>query len=567
MSYIPIDRALVPMQNWPSNNPPLVPNLQLLPEGEEVLVYVCSEVANEVTQRAESSPVRMYMYNIITENNWNNQTYIDAVQMTCDYVVYLYRQGRFNSPLSAIRDAVGEMMAMLSAALVVGDPNVQRQLTRDVVDDCVFNERQLAGYLQQFTDMYRQTRASTSGYQRPMTPVSHGVARANHRYGGGGAGIAGHSAARGGIMTRGLSTTAQPVAPARTSRFARRDEPGNPAVQTAAPAQNAAAPLAAPETLDIKGEIESMDRAKHNIVYFGRDFEVATGPLRRRFEEAVEAHEEIATSKEAVDATGLAGGSLEEMAVALRARCIMNEIRENRGLSIFHSLGYLITPVLSRVDHTDLFKRLESCGSFEQVAQVLVKDLDDRKGDELRYALTYTAQIDRLLTRRINWWFKAALNRPQTKIGSFIEDAPDLTNWLNTKFSSKYNTAYRDFQQGVLNTFFKYRVGSDPRHDVIEDFLDDYKTEGVYVQPLVENYAMIHISATANELGYQIDPNHHVVSAKGAPLLHRLMVAIEAVSKRSVKTAGNLIVTSDDVRYLASRVYDEKDTLFTLTEI
>lgn len=308
-----------------------------------------------------------------------------------------------------------------------------------------------------------------------------------------------------------------------------------------------------------------MDRDAHNIIYFGKPFNVPTGPLRRKFEESVEQHESFANGSTKTALTCIITGSIEELAAAVRSRRT-KALLEDSSLSVYHAYGHLVTPVISIQDLHTSFGKLRTAATFENVAQMLMSELNGKEGDALRHTLTYVSQIDRLLTKAVNRFIRITLNQPSVAIDSFIEDIPGFAAWLNTKFSAKYNSAYQQFTKTALTSLFKFACEDDESSGICQ-FIADYQEEGVSIQPVVETVSMTYISATAKELGYNIDKTHQLLSAKSAPMLHRLMVAVEAMDSRDMRTMSKILVTSDDVHYRASRVAGETEELFVLAEI
>lgn len=575
MSYIPFDQLLAQPLQYASNNPPFVPHIDLLPEAEPLLVYACSEVANEVSCRAQNSYPRTYIFNLMIQNNWNNEIFADAVQLTCDLAVYMSRTRQGLSPMTALRDASIEVMKLLTASVALGNPDLQRHMSRDQIHDATVNDRTLSDLANQLREMHYQAqrRPMSTGYIRPALPSSGqrtgygGTPRASHRYGASAA--AASAVVRPGSMIQAGQRAQAPVDP-RVSRYGQRATPET--VARAETTNHTAAPIEQPTTIQqpqepttIQGAIETMDRDAHNIIYFGKPFNVPTGPLRRKFEESVEQHESFANGSTKTALTCIITGSIEELAATVRSRRT-KALLEDSSLSVYHAYGHLVTPIVSIQDLRAPFSKLRTAATFENVAQVLMSELSGKQGDALRHTLTYVSQIDRILTKAINRFIQITLNQPNIAIDSFIEDIPGFAAWLNTKFSAKYNSAYQQFTKTALACLFKFACEDDENSGVYQ-FIEDYQEEGISVQPLVESVSMTYISATAKELGYNIDKTHQLLSAKSAPMLHRLMVAVEAMDNRDMRTMSKILVTSDDVHYRVSRVAGETEELFVLAEI
>lgn len=310
-----------------------------------------------------------------------------------------------------------------------------------------------------------------------------------------------------------------------------------------------------------------MDRDAHSIVYFGRAWTVPTAPLRRRFEESVEAHElKAAGEKNSVRSLlPIVSGSLEDLAATLRMRHTQAQAEKSE-VSIYHTNAFLVTPIISSIDLTRVFEQLGSARNFESVITVLMNELENKEGAELRTALTYVSQIDRILTRLLRNFITLSLNKPSVEIDSFLEDGKDFPIWLNKEFKSVYNKAYQTFQDRVIGSVFSHHSSASDS-DAIDDFMSEYRSENVFAEPMVEKLSLVYISATSNELGYRIDPVHQVLTKESAPFLHRLMLATETEDARSTRSIGHVLVTADDVRYRAARVVDGLEPAFILKEM
>lgn len=542
---------------YPNGQPPYVPNVQLFPEGQSMLVLASSMVATEAGMMSGQSLARMFCYNMLSSAGWQNTAFAEVVKFACDYAVLRQRTGQAHSPSSVLIESVRDALSFYTSTLVMSYPDLARMVGNHDVASASHNAMIYQDLCNQINAMYGQSMGYAPpqgrlGHQSSLGPVSRlGGTVPPGRPMGHMQAPPSHPAA-----SRAVTQPQQQI----PTRYPTRPSPQQSVSQAPTMTENSQAstqtstPTPTPSTL--RGDIESMDRKAHSIVYFGKEYEVPTSPLRRKFEESVEEHENIANSSESVDTPYVAnhwsiGSSLSDLIAMVRFRRTKDV---GNDLSVYHSYGLVVTPIISPVDMKACFKLLSKSNTFSDVARVLTEQIDKiTDKTELRHTLSYVSQIDRYMTKVVNSFLQRQLSDKGIRITSFIEDAQTLTKYLNDRYAGKHNTDYVDYQRRVLAHLFAYtHAEGDQSQKHVLEMTEDFIDEGTFCDNLVTSHAITYITATSQELGYDIGVTPSTLVASSSPMLHRLITAIRLSQSRSSKfvTSNHLIVTSDDARYM-----------------
>lgn len=533
---------------YPSNNPPVVPQIELLPEAQPLLVHASAAVANEASEMAGQSGPRVFCYNMLSDVGWANNAFADVVKMVCDTAVMMFRNGQYNSPHLALNTAVKETLTLFTSMLVITNPDLMRSMAPEHVQAAENNYRVYEDRIGVLAAMYNSPVGARPGYGgrgAPPPARSYGartpaVRPAAFAHPGGG----------------GVTPPARPPQQSRVQRDQAKAEtpPSDKKVEE--------------KVTHITGEIEKMDRDAHAIIYFGQKYKVPTPPLRRRFEEAVEHQEAAAERKKPsethYDKTVLAGSSLGEIGVMARGRYLS---KFANGLDIFSTVGLVAHPVLS-VDPLDTLRtKLKACGTFSDLGMALSKYAQEApSGAGLRIALDAVSQIDRVLTGIVNDFLANSLSLPKLRVTSFVEDAPSLGKYLSDKYNGIYNKAYTNYQRDVMEELFLdlEGVGQFDVGGALGEPEDVYASVGDtgawHSMQLIVAYNLLYVTATAAELGYNINSSPKRMTPEGTPLLHRLIKAVRTQSSLlNIRTSQILLVTSDGARYAIHRSYEDGD--------
>lgn len=104
-----------PLMQWGPQNPPCIPQVQVEPAVQQFLPMVAGLVAAEITGRAQTNPLRLYMFNQCASNQWQNQWFQNAVSLVMNYMSLMLIFERVTAdPGQAASQAVAEVCELLA---------------------------------------------------------------------------------------------------------------------------------------------------------------------------------------------------------------------------------------------------------------------------------------------------------------------------------------------------------------------------------------------------------------------------------------------------------------------
>jgi len=543
-----MDRAETQLSQYASNNPPCVPRVPVMPDAEPVLVFAAAAVANEASRVATQSMARMFCYNCLAENGWNNPQFAEVVKLACDAAVIRVRSNQATTVGSIIVESAIEVLTLYASMLVISYTDLARALPQEAVNSAANNHRVYTDLVEDSAMMYNQL--AGVAYAQPPHPSTHFQPRV-------GSTQVAHANPVARAAYQGIGQPAVNERPLPSSVIRAQQAPVPVAVV-------ATAPVKPEEPNELTGAIENMDRNAHAIAYYGKEYTMPTAPLRRNLEVAVETFEELAakpSDEVSVNVNQVVFASLfmDEMIAVSMAEWA--ELPQD-GLAIYMRQGWVVTPIISSISLERTFDELKKCATFAAIATTLQKVIEEQTDKtELHLTLCYIGQIDRLLTKTLNEFLGNMTDLGDFKVGSFVEDAPVLSRYLNEKYKGKYNSAYTEFQKKVICKLFSNTKNSEDALAAITEGFD-----GAHCDFLTQAYSLTYISATAQELGYTAKKTPKFITANSTPMLRRLVKALTTYELARDMPPNHLVILADGTRYALYQVAGMEDG-FTLTEV
>lgn len=567
---------------YPMNNPPTVPRLNLIQEAEPLLVPAASLCANEVGFSCGHSQVRMFLYNMVSSNNWHNREFDELVSLAI-YQTLLKVHSGGGSPLALLTDSVREAVLLYAGHLGMAYPDLLSHLNRDQISAMADNARIYQEIMLATDQLIRDAAPYRPGPVRhyshnrpshhPMNNLPQREAAPHHRqavvnpaaqaaYGG-----------RGRAVTQPVQQSARPAAsPASpVSRRPLNVTVVNPEATVEEKPIYQPAAVAAPDPTPTQEvthtEDRTMDRNQHMIVYFGKNYGFEAQPVKQKVEEVVQVHEN------ALEGLVDDGPSINDnWVVASCERDAFDMIRlryleqTDDTMRLTQNYAIMSFPVLSRTNVSDLFAELSSDSTFQQMQENISLYLEKNKqNDQLRNILAAVSQVDRVLTNLVNDWLTNSFTESSVTIDSFIQDIVDLGRYLHKKYDGRYNGDYQRFQQQVAGWIFQHTREA-------EDSISTLALEGAgeHAEALSLSYSVIYIDATASELNYgEFLSGKKLVSPTTDPVLFRLLEAgrsstklrqqeNQVLQKNKARPIYNVLLTMDGACYRYYRILDQE---------
>lgn len=569
MLPVSIDQLITQPVQYHRNAPPFVfEYTNLLPEAYPLVVFASADVANEASRYAQNSVTRLFCFNLLASNNYNNEFFAEAVRMSLNLAILKHRQGEAASPYDALPQAVSQILSLYASALALNYPEVTARLAPQQVEAIRSNVQVYNSLRAAMDSMYQA--AAVPPYQpsgmisrQPQMPM---VSRGS---------VASHPAGQ----TSMAPLVRQPMGTPPSAYS------GRPAVTPpAAPPPQAPS---VPKNI-LEGEIEKMDRDAHTVIYFGKKVPTATSVLREQFQSAIEKQEGYGWAEnfdQLLDQPFInlhdvkISPSLDELVMDIQMKCLL---KAEEPVRIYSMQGTVVQPVISSVDLAPVFKRLVQSTNFTDMANILNEEVEKAKADKslLRATLTYVSQLDKELTKLMNDFllYQCGLNNPPVEITSFVEDAPNVGRFLNEKYKGQFNNAFQRFQTAASRELFKMskqaavptkegeEIPSLLSDEPVVEVLDDLP-EGAYYDQYGIRYHIVFITATSQELGYKTSTKNAKLVTESTPMLHRLLTAIQTQNQLARRfPMRQLLITADGRRYAFFPVVS-KQGQFNLLEV
>lgn len=136
---VPADRLIQTMYQIDVNRPPFVPALDLPQQVQPFAAYIAGMFALEVQNNAQSNNMRVFMFNLCANNNWQNAEFAENVAAAADYILLGLARQQFHDIQTAVVKSIPGIVEMITAANCrtypklqdyVTDPNAQAAVTQ-----------------------------------------------------------------------------------------------------------------------------------------------------------------------------------------------------------------------------------------------------------------------------------------------------------------------------------------------------------------------------------------------------------------------------------------------------
>lgn len=586
-----------------SSSPAPVPSIQIFRIAEGYLQSAANEIANIAMNSIQRDSVSVFAYNAISSNGWNNLFYARLLKIFMDQLVVTnainnLTQGAFSGSAQKLFDMYAVWLASMfqelhPAVAATGVPvqqvtnslqqmmnaaaslYMQNGMHYDIPE--VFNNAQMGGF-QQPQQQFQQAAWPGMGGSR-RTPITNVMGGARNMGGG-------HAAVSGSMLRSdsiaGISTDAQ----SRRSHNPRTDimiDPNNrmitennirsvvvtcinkepdpvpapkpqPALQRTEEHSNEPPVTAvideAMSVISINTPIEEvMDRKQHSVAYFGTTVAQPVDLTHDAFQAEINRQENMLQNgtSEISQSTWIAVDSLLEAiydtmgfyyeligeAITIRQRPIM-----------------VIRPIIGGKETTEVIRRLSEAGTFHELAVAMKREMESYANtNNQRSVHCVLKQINAALTHYVSNFLRHGLDGDDwvEMSESFIDVGCDLSSYLNTRFSAKYNSVFARFQRSLLSSFFKHSNEDKEDLSIAIDYGHDAITSS---NPVMVNHLVSYINASREELGYEIPYEKTVtISENRFPLLYRLLSLASASNPNQDLALRHIVVLADSTAW------------------
>lgn len=111
------------------NQPPFVPQLELPPSMANYGAYISGCFALEVQNKAQTNNMRVFMFNLCANNNWQNVEFAENVQAAVDFILLMLVKKQFGDVQTAIANCIPRIVEMITAANCATYPGLANHVT------------------------------------------------------------------------------------------------------------------------------------------------------------------------------------------------------------------------------------------------------------------------------------------------------------------------------------------------------------------------------------------------------------------------------------------------------
>lgn len=535
---VPYDRILVPqmLHNAASFPVRIAPNSPgFLPGTESLISDLPWMIANEFTQQTQQhSPIRIHAYNIVSQNNWNNNQFYEVCKNAANYQVFLFSQRMIANLFQNIQGLISEFVVLASSHFAANVPMIINSLSPDARAKISNNANLYVMRAQQCSQGTGMGMGNTSmasvADQALVTSTNMAIPQNNPSLAG---------------LTR---AQAKELEKARLEN--KPIDNVNPSNLSRADAKHLNALMNTNVIHEIEGDI-GMNRQLHSIVYKSQ---------RLASDTAVHDSAKTAVSLAAVEAADLT--PREQVIEEHSMNCFsLNDIihviqagynyNATKGVNI-HTFTVIVSePVFSPIDIKVLFDSLKEANTFKVASGILKQHYEDMmKTPNARYALAYISIIDKKLTTLVNDFLKSLRPGRQTKIDSFVEDGTQLASDINQHFTQKEVDQFGEFQRRIMANLFK---------------LEPYRSEAfestdnvVYYNTMNRIVNVGYLTASLCECGVGEAKAVSRVVRERQPVLFQLIATLVKIGKANAANEHFLLTLDEELYKIEIPVYDDE---------
>lgn len=610
-SPVVCDFPIVPIVQYEPASPPLLPAVVVPPEVSHLLPVITSTIINEVGFRAFTNKARMFCYNLLVNNFWQNENFNEVVHLVAGSLCLKVRKQEIRFPDHAVKQTVEEVLALYTGNLVLIYPDLKSQVDNTILNVAYQNSNNFNQLKQEIHAMsFNQPGnlypgnvhmpqnnmggfGQTSMMQQPMYPqqMQQGMYQPMMQqpmY---------HQQMQQGMYQPMMQQPMypqqmqQPMYPQQTQNTVFSDRawnsPSNSAPvsesrfdikqgnyldryadkqQTVEEVKPAVEKVATNKVnyLTVLGDTE-MDRAKHQITFFNDSFSTEGTIRNNSYEKAVATLAE-AKADEELNIHVYNNWLLEDCLEAATTSGLIKKYDLQQSLEsnqMFRCFALVTESFVSTEDISSYMASLKTASDFNTLA-IKIKSLAtsiEAKKKELKdsYGLiALLSRIDLLLTKLINDFLDQRLDC-NVNIELFSSDVSILHDHLSRK-NFLFGKAYREFEAetiGILTTKLN--------EDTYQAFVENLSIpEHVNYSYLLTAHSFTYTFMMAKELGYNVQSTPLVIDKDLTPLLYSVAESLQKHKKENgYNTNCDWLITADNVKYIINKS-SIKDNVYTI---
>lgn len=449
------DRPIMPLMSYDPNTPPVVFDVKVPEQAKYIIPLVVSAICNEATAKANTRPVRMFTYNLLSHNCWNNNEMLEVVNLAVNYCILQVNKNFYNRLDFAIPDCVREILALYTSTVMFQNSAVKAASSPQDIATANENAQVFNNLKGEIHNMMNGLIMNNPGYSQNVN-VGPGIVNQNvvaqmqnynnnntvdnnqfppvqrNTFAGGNS----HA-------VNSASLTARTVdSDDRYSHRQNRQQILNQSNFINEPVNNVNKPV-----VQANNTNNNVSANKNNIAYIN-EINLSSNS------------NDIFHYSPLILSTCLSD-LINNVKIALKTKRSWSEFSDD----FITANGDVITCVIQETYVKRIISELSKCSNFYTMCRLL-KRIKTDAADMLRsgtveegYALTATVEeISSFFINKINNYLKYELGTGVV-ITDFLDDAPDLAKYFETKYneniySHNVLSRFNNFESNVFNSVF-----------------------------------------------------------------------------------------------------------------
>lgn len=595
------DQVMYPVLQYNEGNPPAVPAMNLPPQLSQWANYVSAMVANTFGANLYNAP-RVFAYNVVAENGWRNDSFVEVVTLVFTVLDLAQRQSRCALDTVMVNEAVAQAVTMFVSKLTYMYDDLRIRCSAQEQHAAMQNVQKMQSYIQAVNGAVNPG-GNIGGNPMYQAPMQGGMGM-QHRapmgsnlqgaVGAGNTGLGGTQAtppAQNNPIQQGKffqqrqqrpsfeKPVTQPVVVQET--LTQKDwktsdvQPYrvfyNPKMESASYSRHSNGAVI--ETLTPL-EDNVVDREKHRLVSVlgnrllvgSSERNVAIGASvsnlaairSKELEKAqeVELDDPLRVEvSEFVYPSTLVDAFLESAIFCGRAHQREHQ-QKHPNLTAYRCFAIIYRPQFTIESYNAGLEKLSKAKSFPQLAEALISTATDIQTElnDLNVAEQhplhldmgiYLNNLDTMLTEVVNSFLLNNLSLENVKIDSFVEDVGGLMKYLEVNYSTRYAHAFTQFEHAVVGNLLPF-PDADTNSSLMNILTDDGPKQPKF-SFIPTTYSFTYLDVLSKELGLDnVSSVATLIREDKSPVLFEVADSLfKQIEGVVVQPTTHLLITQD----------------------
>lgn len=598
-------QVMYPVLQYNEGNPPAVPQMNLPVQMTQWSNYICAMVANTFGANLYNAP-RVFAYNLVAENNWRNDNFVEVITLVFTILDLAQRQSRCSLDANMVNEAINQAVTMFVSKLTFMYDDLKSFCNPQELNAAMQNVQKMQSYIQAVNGAVNPggNFGGNPMYQQQMQ------GQMSHMGGGMGMGM-GHRQPMGsnlqgavGSGNTGFSNTQpnQPIPsnPIQQGKFFQQRVPKQSFEKVSEPVIAEILTVSDWKTSDTQpyrslfnpkfeqatytrhgngNVIETItslqepivDREKHKLVsVLGNSFTIGSTERDIIIGNSVAnlasiRHSDLSNAQEHGASESLRAEVSEFVYPSVIVDTFLESAmfcgrshqheyqKKHPNLTAYRCFAIIYRPQFTIDSYSPLLEKLSKAKTFPQMASALISagqdiqknpNLEDNK-DLCTDMGIYLNNLDVMLTDTVNSFLINNLSLEDVTIDSFAEDVDKLPEYLEKQFSARYALAFAQFEHAVIGSLLT--CPDEEINNYLLDILTDDGAEQSKFSFIPLTYSFTYLDALSAELGLSKVTNvATLIREDKSPVLYEMANSLFKQSEAFViQPTNHLLITQD----------------------